>query len=495
MKSFLQFITEVQAPAGSKAVQQAERMGLTSDGHGGWYKEGEFVAKTQGRGAASTLVFFNKRQREGQDPAQTDQEKRLSHSSSDPRQGQGSAQPAPQMGGGQAPAPQAATGQEAPLDPLDPAAPDDAPAQFPELQENPRTKGSLTIAFGRFNPPHAGHDKLMSTVAASSDDNEYIIVPTKTEGKDTDPLDFTTKVEIMKDMFPEHSDKIVDDGDTRTIFDVLKKAHADGYSSVKLVGGGDRAKLYDRLSNEYNGKLFDFDSVETINAGDRDENSDNAIESLSASVQREHVKNGDFASFYGNLHRPVEVINPETGKVEEDLQPIVDEKKAEDIFLKLRKAMKIEEGKSLWQIAPRLDMKNLRENYVKQNIFKIGQLVENLHTGLLGRIIRRGANHLICVSEDKIMFKSWIQDVVETKMPNVSRKDKNVITKRGKNIFKKDLKGTVLGMNEAVVNGTTESGVRADQRLVGTDSHRQYAERLNPKSSWGKQFINKYRKK
>ena len=50
-------------------------------------------------------------------------------------------------------------------------------------------------------------------------------------------------------------------------------------------------------------------------------------------------------------------------------------------------------------------------------------------------------------------------------------------------------------MNEAVVNGTTESGVQADQRLVGTDSHRQYAERLNPKSSWGKQFINKYRKK
>ena len=61
--------------------------------------------------------------------------------------------------------------------------------------------------------------------------------------------------------------------------------------------------------------------------------------------------------------------------------------------------------------------------------------------------------------------------------------------------IKKDLKGTVLGMNEAVVNGTTESGVQADQRLVGTDSHRQYAERLNPKSSWGKQFINKYRKK
>ena len=30
MKSFLQFLSE------SKAVQQATRMGLTGDGHGGW---------------------------------------------------------------------------------------------------------------------------------------------------------------------------------------------------------------------------------------------------------------------------------------------------------------------------------------------------------------------------------------------------------------------------------------------------------------------------
>ena len=41
MKSFFQFLE-------STAVQQATRMGLTSDGHGGWYdKKGEFVAKTE----------------------------------------------------------------------------------------------------------------------------------------------------------------------------------------------------------------------------------------------------------------------------------------------------------------------------------------------------------------------------------------------------------------------------------------------------------------
>ena len=70
MKSLFQFLSE------SQAVQQATRMGLKSDGHGGWYDNmGEFVAKTE-RGQ---LKFFNKRQRIGQqDPRQSDKEKRIS---------------------------------------------------------------------------------------------------------------------------------------------------------------------------------------------------------------------------------------------------------------------------------------------------------------------------------------------------------------------------------------------------------------------------------
>ena len=70
MKSFFQFLRE------STAVQQATRLGLKTDGHGGWYdNKGEFVAKTE----KGTLKFFNKRQRVGkQDPPQTDKEKNLS---------------------------------------------------------------------------------------------------------------------------------------------------------------------------------------------------------------------------------------------------------------------------------------------------------------------------------------------------------------------------------------------------------------------------------
>ena len=72
MKSFLNFLSE-------SATQQAARMGLTGDGHGGWYKNGEFVAKTE----KGRLKFYNKRQKVGeQDPPQSEKEKRLSQSTS-----------------------------------------------------------------------------------------------------------------------------------------------------------------------------------------------------------------------------------------------------------------------------------------------------------------------------------------------------------------------------------------------------------------------------
>ena len=106
------------------------------------------------------------------------------------------------------------------------------------------------------------------------------------------------------------------------------------------------------------------------------------------------------------------------------------------------------------------DPENLRESYIKKQIFNIGDRVENLNTGLIGRIIRRGANHLICVAENNIMFKSWVKD-----------------------------------LREAIVNATTPSGVPANQRLVGTDAHRKYVETMVPGSSYGLQFINKYKKR
>ena len=403
MKSFFQFLE-------SNAVQQATRMGLTSDGHGGWYdKKGEFVAKTE----KGSLKFFNKRQKVGeQDPPSTEKEKSLS-----------GMQPA----GAQQPA-------QEPVAKL-PEAP-------PEVE---KTKGTLTVAFGRFNPPTTGHEKLLNQVSKSSDEDDYIIVPSRSQDAKKNPLDADSKVGIMRQMFPKHSEKIVNDPANRTIFDVLKKAHNDGYAGVRVVGGADRQKEFDKLVNTYNGKLYQFDKVEVVSAGDRDPDSDD-VTGMSASKQRKAAAEGDLKSFMKGI--------PST----------MEKKAAEDLYKNIRKAMQIKEGWNLWEIAPKFDWEGLRENYIGEKVYQIGNLVENLNTGLIGRIIRRGANHLICVTENNFMFKSWIKDVTETK-------------------------------KESYDLPTDVSGVPADQRLIGTDALRKYTETMVKGSAYGKHFLNKYRKK
>ena len=418
MKTFLQFVTE------STATQQAARLGLVGDGHGGWTDRntGEFVAKTE----KGKLKFFNKRQKVGgKDPAQTEKEKNISDPNFvDPKLKQ------------QEPAPEQQQQQQ------------QQQVQSPDLVAGPppvpKTKGTLTLAFGRFNPPHAGHQQLMDIAAqsAEAEESDYIIVPSRSQDAKKNPLDADTKITLMRAMFPQHSERIVNDGANRTIFDVLKKAHNDGYTNVRIIAGQDRVKEFDKLSQNYNGQLYQFDNMEVVSSGERDPDSE-GVEGLSSSRMRLAAAEGDFKTFRAGL--PQELPR----------------KMAMTLFDTVRQSMNVKEMKefwNIWEIAPKYDLENLRESYIGKKIFNIGDRVENLNTGMIGRIIRRGANHLICVAENNIMFKSWVKD-----------------------------------LKEAVVNATTPSGVPANQRLVGTDAHRKYVETMVPGISYGKQFINKYK--
>ena len=431
MKSFLQFISE-------SAAQQATRLGLEGDGHGGWYKDGEFTAKTE----KGRLRFYNKRQKAGQDPPQTEREKSLSHSTT---AGEEPATVQSKVSPQQIPNPAAQQGAEG----EDPAAAEGPEPGTPQAvytpPDVPKTKGTLTMAFGRFNPPHAGHGQLMDIAAGSFRDSEegsdYMIVPSKSAGDEKNPLDFATKVEAMKGMFPHHSTHISEDENFRTIIDVLKYAHNEGYANVRIIAGGKRVKQFEKLSQDYNGALYDFGNVETISSGDRDEDGD-GIEGMSASKAREAALNDDYDTFTNQLP---------------------DEYDGTELFNKVRKALGVDEKKKEvkkeeWKVAPKFHARELREYYINNEIYNIGDKVEDLNNGLTGRIMRRGTNYVICVTEDKIMFKSWITDVTESTFTKVS-------------------------------------GVPADQRLVGTDALRKYTERLTPGSTWGKEFINRYRKK
>lgn len=424
MKNFFQFLTEATV-----ATQQATRMGLKGDGHGGWYSnQGEFVAKTE----KGRLKFYNKREIIGaKDPDQSEYEKNYSIPSiQDP----------------------AATQQQAPVDSSQAQVPQQDLAQQPvevPLQIGPapipKTKGTLTVVFGRFNPPMIAHQQLMDTaaMAAEADQSDYLIYPSRSQDEKKNPLDPDTKISYMRRMFPAHSERIVNDNSTQSIFDVLKRAHNDGYANVRIVSGPSRVKEFEKLSNNYNGQLYQFDAIEVIPGADYDPDSD-GMEGLSSSRMRLAAAEGDFRKF------------------REGLPPDMPRRDAIDFFDAVRSSMNIQEKWETWQIAPKLDLQTLRENYVSEKIFKIGDYVENLNTGLSGKIIRRGTNYLICVTEDNIMFKSWIKDVNES-------------------YTEKEMKRT---MRDSIHKNT----------LIGTDGYLKNT--MNTMGiSYIKNFINKNRKK
>jgi hypothetical protein len=410
MKSFSKFLSEAQS---SQSVMQAKRLGLVGDGHGGWYdKNGEFVAKTEG----GKLKFYNKNQVPGkQDPPQD----------------------------------RTAANQQPVATQVQPPRQEQPPTEEPK-----KDKGTLTVAFGRFNPPTTGHEKLLDKVANVAGKGEYKIYPSRSNDKKKNPLDPDTKISIMRQMYPKHGERIVNDANSKTIFDVLKQAHADGYSGVNIVVGSDRQAEFEKLATQYNGELYDFKDLNVVSAGERDPDAE-GVEGMSASKLRKAAAEGDYKTFRSGV--------PGT----------LDDNSAKQIYNTIRKSMGIKEGWSLWEIAPKFDWINLRENYVSQKIFQIGHLVENLNTGLIGKIIRRGTNYLICVTEDNIMFKSWIKDVMEyteVKMDSPMRDKKHPNT----------LVGTL---------GAFKHYAKMTQGSVGTGK-----ENLAPKQkAYGINFINKYK--
>ena len=100
----------------------------------------------------------------------------------------------------------------------------------------------------------------------------------------------------MQRMYPDHANNIVNDPETRTIFDVLKMAHNDGYTNVRIIGGADRVKEFDKLSGNYNGKLYAFDNIEVVSSGDRDPDA-KGVEGMSASRMRLAAAESDFKTF------------------------------------------------------------------------------------------------------------------------------------------------------------------------------------------------------
>ena len=377
MKTLLQFLKEAE----SQAATQARKLNLKSDGHGGWYdSRGEFVAKTE----KGKLKFYGKNQKPGEKDEPRNAQKQ--EVKTKPK----AVGPVQQMAKRRA---------------------DDDLAGAP-LQKKPEEEGSekegqtLTTAFGRFNPPTSGHEKLLKFADKKAAGGDLKIYPSRSQDAKKNPLDPDMKVSYMRKMFPDFEKQIVNDSEMRTIFDVLKTAASDGYKNVKIIVGADRLAEFQSLAHKYNGDLYDFEEIEVLSAGERTDSDDDSedapgdVTGMKSSKLRKYVMDDDFEKFKSGMPADFD---------DSDAQALFD---AVRTGMKVKKK-KVEESYELWEIAPKLDPRGLREQYINKKIFNIGDLVENLNTGLVGKIIRRSTNHLICVTEDNIMFKSWTKDLNE----------------------------------------------------------------------------------
>jgi hypothetical protein len=163
------------------------------------------------------------------------------------------------------------------------------------------------FAFGRFNPPTIGHEKLIHKVedTAKSQGAEAHIIASHTEGNAKNPIPKEKKVEYLKKIASEGTNVTGSSSEHPTLLHHLANLHKNGVQHITMVAGDDRVKEYHDLIHKYNGVegrhgTFNFKSINVVSAGARDPDAEGA-EGMSGTKMREHARSGNTSEFKKGL--------------------------------------------------------------------------------------------------------------------------------------------------------------------------------------------------
>lgn len=254
----------------------------------------------------------------------------------------------------------------------------------------------VTVAWGRFNPPTIGHEKLMDAAAKVARGGTYRTYTSQSTDPKKNPLDYTTKVKYMRKMFPRHARSIILDKNIRTMFDLLTKLYDEGYTKVNLMAGSDRVPEYEALANKYNGVkgrhgFYNFEGgVNVISAGERDPDADGAT-GMSASKLRAFASDNDFQSF------------------SKGLPPAFKEKK--ELFNAIRKGMGLKESHDFRSHIQLEAVSDTREAYIAGALFAVGDQVVVKESDEVGQVIMLGSNYVLVEMADGKKVRKWLEAV------------------------------------------------------------------------------------
>ena len=152
---------------------------------------------------------------------------------------------------------------------------------------------SVVFTFGRMNPPTTGHQLLVNKLVAYARQigaAPRVYLSHSVGAKD--PLQYDKKVAFARAAFGS----LVKKSNARTVIEVLKALEKEGYTHVTMFAGSDRVPEFTKLLTKYNGKEYNFESIEVKSAGERDPDADD-VSGMSASKMRILAKDDKVAEF------------------------------------------------------------------------------------------------------------------------------------------------------------------------------------------------------
>jgi len=286
---------------------------------------------------------------------------------------------------------------------------------------------TAAFAFGRFNPPTVGHEKLINKVKSVADEHGATphIVASHSEGTSKDPVPAKAKVGYLKHVAPEGTKVSGATKESPTFLHAASKLHSQGYKHLVMVAGSDRTAEYDKTLNKYNNVAakhghYNFKSIKVVSAGQRDPDAE-GVEGMSGTKMRAHARAGEMKQFKSGLpkalHPYAKEIADHIKAVKEDFENPVrfdwGTPEGTEYMHKMTPGMDaVCQSGSVWSKAQGKCVP-IREAYHAQEIFNLGAIVESKN-GEAGKIVYRGSSYVTIQLESGNTTKHWINDIKDS---------------------------------------------------------------------------------
>ena len=244
----------------------------------------------------------------------------------------------------------------------------------------------VVFAFGRFQPPTNGHALLVNAVAklAKVQKADHIIYASGTQDKKSNPLPVGRKVYYLKRMFPGVNFLPANE-EVNTFISVAANL-SKRYKHLVMVAGSDRVAEFKKILDNYNGNLFNFETIEVVSAGERDPDSD-TVTGMSGTKMRDAAKKGDFNTFKRGLPK------------------VLTELDAKRLMNEVRQGMGLESIKE----TVNFERDEIREKYHAGEIFNVGDKVT--FEEQVCEIVKRGSNHVLIQLENGMLESKWLNQI------------------------------------------------------------------------------------